>query len=111
MGVTLRLYCKVLKAFVQFLLFAEISQRPHSIVGGLVSRFQVFVPKKLLNFFFSFCLKVFSYQDCKKIIFWVQAGTNLPQFQGAQPFTFTILQAFPLYKAYMLGFGQVHEGS
>ena len=26
-------------------------------------------------------------------------------------YSFTILQAFPLYKAYMLGFGQVHEGS
>ena len=26
-------------------------------------------------------------------------------------FTFTILQAFPLYKAYMLGFGQVRKGS
>ena len=26
-------------------------------------------------------------------------------------FTFTIIQAFPLYKAYMLGFGQVRKGS
>ena len=26
-------------------------------------------------------------------------------------YLFTILQAFPLYKAYMLGFGQVRKGS
>ena len=26
-------------------------------------------------------------------------------------FTFTILQAFPLYKTYMLGFGHVRKGS
>ena len=26
-------------------------------------------------------------------------------------FTFTIIQAFPLYKAYMLRFGQVRKGS
>ena len=46
-------------AFVQILLFAKVSQRFRGIVGGLVSRFRVFVPKKLLNFFSS-CLKVFS---------------------------------------------------
>ena len=48
--------------------------------------FRVFVPKKLLNFFFSSCLKAFSCDDCKKNIF-LDAGwhTNFPRFQGARP--------------------------
>ena len=33
------------------------------------------------------------------------------EFTFTFTFTFTILQAFHLYKAYMLGFGQVREGS
>ena len=43
----------ILKAVVQSLLFAGVSQRFHGIVNGSVSRFRVYVPKKLSNFFFS----------------------------------------------------------
>ena len=60
--------CKFLEAFVQILLFAEVSQRSHGIVGRLVSRFGAFIVLKLLNFFFSSCLKPFSCHDCVKII-------------------------------------------
>ena len=73
-----------LEALVQILLFAEISQRFHGIVGGLVSRFQGFGPKKLLNFFFSSCLKAFSYHDCKKLFSSRGWHTNLPRFQDAR---------------------------
>ena len=45
-------FAKVLEAFVQILLFAEVSQRSHGIVGRLVSRFGAFIVLKLLYFFF-----------------------------------------------------------
>lgn len=61
-------FAKFMEAFVQILLFAEVSQRSHGIVGRLVSRFGAFIASKLLNFFFSSCLKPFSCHDCVKII-------------------------------------------
>lgn len=36
-------FAQFLEAFVQILLFAEVSQSFHSTMGGLVSRFQAFV--------------------------------------------------------------------
>ena len=38
-------------AFVQILLFAELSQRLQGTLGGLVTRFRAYVPKKLFKFF------------------------------------------------------------
>ena len=47
--ISLRLYCKIscfakfLEAFVKILVFAEVCQRSHGIVGRLVSRFGAFI--------------------------------------------------------------------
>ena len=67
-GCYLTTLLKILKAFVQILLFAEVFLRFHCIVDGLVSRLRVFVPKKkLLNFFFIFFLKHLVAMTAKKL--------------------------------------------
>ena len=56
--------------------FVEKS-RSHGIVGRLVSRFGAFIVSKLLNFFFSSCLKPFSCHDCAKNYLLDAAGKQI----------------------------------
>lgn len=79
-------FAKFMEAFVQILFFAEVSQRSHGIVGRLVSRFGAFIASKLLNFFFSSCLKPFSCHDCVKNYLPDAAGKQICRgFKSARP--------------------------